>query len=487
MKERKNVALIFIVFSVVLVSYFGFKYFNYDDQGTRVVKKNVNIKDYQFFGQDLFSFEGLDYNEFTYINVTDYVELLNYINEFMMMYESFEESNFDYSNEQIRAKYAEEVIMRHEQYTIAGFSNFNYQGDKYVGSKELVINSVSLPWVKYRNEVYVPLELLRYKIFDRHFVLIKTNDTDYYWLGRTASGTMFYSDDNHRFKDIEFRNVSFQKSLDMMSQYDDVSFSKLDGNTYDEYILKLAEGYHKTRDSHFVINPISDVTNDTRRSYLDLWMKFHGEDALSAEGLEQHHKPYYEKLNSNTYYIDIHSFSREVSFVNEVSNFIQEVDGQNGVENIIVDFRFNSGGSYSNSVYLLNKLINKDFTFNYKYRCDDTLCMKSLDFDILNERDKDYNYTVILNEYSASAALLTAFYLKDIENALVIGEEPRNKKTEMVVCYQYIDNTLGTRTDPFYNIADKDGITANEMNLVSLELTQTEVEVYLENIRKKEN
>jgi len=484
--KKRNIIIVVLAAVLLVGGYFGYRFMMFDSDGEQVVQKQVRILGYDFFNQELLAYEGIDKDGFSYLKEEDFIDLMTYVNNYLALYKNTDAGVLDHDNQTVNLEHKAKLSLGIELFNKEFFNHFEYTGDEYLGEANLSFTNEFLPWVKYRGTTYIPIDVIRYQIFNTAQHLIKYNDTDYYWMGRSPSGILFYYPEENRFDEFTKREMDYSTSLKMLSKYTGVEFDELTSNDYSEYVIEATEGYLKSGDSHFYVVPFDEISEDDRDELRSMWREHRGENPLTSEGVDGYHDAYTEMINDDTILLDIHTFSDDADFRTGVSKFFQILAANKDIKNIIIDVRYNGGGSLANELYLVNGLTNKDFSYNYVYECGEgAKCIKKQNFKLKEPKDTDYNFTVLVNEFSGSASLDTTYHMKDVMGATVIGIEPEDKKAQPVVTFQFPDNTVATRTDPLYKFAEHNGVPFDEQIIVDVIKTQEEVEAYLDELREQ--
>ncbi len=486
----KNTKLFLRAGLMVILLTGGFLLTSCSDDIQGGTEKTVYIVDYNYFDNEIKTFEGLDIDGFTYIKTADYIELATYMNNFIKLYKPFTEEIFNYEDEVIALEYVENVEIGEDLslgYTLPSFETVNVTN---TGLTTMYISNDQLPWKKYKGEVYLPLDVLRHQIFFRNAHLVKQSSDKYYWMGRSVQGATFQERDQELRFDFEEREIDYNKALTLLEIYTGLDFAdEIVGTSYGNYVLELYRTYWATDDYHFSLMRLKDYDDQKYRDQvIALYNEVGKEHPLTAEGKSDYDDMYFENLNDHTSYLDIHHFGDgNKSFRQVFKAFITSIEENPEITDVVIDLRYNPGGRLDYSHMILDKFINDGFTFKYGYQCGDELCIRGyeLEKEEAKKLSKDYNITVLSNEYCASASLRTMYFLQQYAGATILGGEPADKKGQPIIPYQLPDNTMITRTDPFYYLVNDDGIPLDNVDYVDTQMTQEEMEAFLADLRNE--
>jgi C-terminal processing protease CtpA/Prc len=151
---------------------------------------------------------------------------------------------------------------------------------------------------------------------------------------------------------------------------------------------------------------------------------------------------------------------------------------------MVIDLRDNGGGLELHTYMLLQRLMEDTIIIQVSNNHQNEM-FGSAKYTIkpFSSKEKNYSFTVIVNEKSASATLVAASILKDSFDADIIGREPMFKKAENIEYLQLPDGTLITLTKPDYSLLNKDGIRVDDSILVDQTMTDEEIDEFLESLR----
>lgn len=160
------------------------------------------------------------------------------------------------------------------------------------------------------------------------------------------------------------------------------------------------------------------------------------------------------ELENNIGYIQIISFSSETADeFSEALDFMREKD----VENIILDLRNNGGGLVSASVDIAKMIVQKGKIIDVKFR--------DSKYNVTYEsklNKKEFDFAVLVNEYTASASEILASALQDSGSGILIGTTTFGKAV--------IQNTYPLSNGSVFKLTTGRYITRNgkEINRIGL-------------------
>jgi carboxyl-terminal processing protease len=178
---------------------------------------------------------------------------------------------------------------------------------------------------------------------------------------------------------------------------------------------------------------------------IEIWREATGKNLsfTMTRRLIQHQYVRYEMLDQNTGYIQIRSFAQGAD-----NDFISAMDDlqSEGAENVVIDLRFNSGGSADIMIHMLeyifppNTLLAqiKGRNNGEEYTVDWTTKEKA---HISDEMD----FAILTNEFSASASEFFAGCLRDHGKAVLIGQTTFGKGSGTAT-YELTDGSAVTIT-----------------------------------------
>jgi hypothetical protein len=192
-----------------------------------------------------------------------------------------------------------------------------------------------------------------------------------------------------------------------------------------------------------------------------------------------------EWLSDNCLYIPFQTFMGQEEFRKLDEVLVNEADKLSNQVNIVIDLRNNGGGESLNSYKLLKRFIKNKIVVqvsnNYRNEIFGTA---KYTIKALSDKERNYSFTVIVNEFSASASVFMTSLMKDNLGAHIIGREPMYKQTGHVEYLQLPEGTLITLSRPDYSLLNKNGIRLNESILVDQIMTDEEIDEYLNSLRK---
>jgi len=147
----------------------------------------------------------------------------------------------------------------------------------------------------------------------------------------------------------------------------------------------------------------------------------------------------HEKLNSNTYYIQIKSFWDDVT--KQFKQSLEAISQDTSIKKIIIDVRNNPGWYLNEVAYMLSYFVPKgEATVQIDYGESDTQ-YKSLGFELINP--SSYELVILQNTGSASASEILVGTLKDyFPDATIIWENSFGKWSVQSLKNYYDGSTL---------------------------------------------
>lgn len=132
--------------------------------------------------------------------------------------------------------------------------------------------------------------------------------------------------------------------------------------------------------------------------------------------------PVYKKINQNTGYIKLTSFTQTAS--SEIKQALLDLK-KTPLENLILDLRSNGGGLLNEAVKIVNFFTPKgQLVVNTKSRIPE---MNRSYYTTINPIDTALKLIVLIDENSASASEIVAGSLQDLDKAIIVGTNSYGK------------------------------------------------------------
>ena len=132
--------------------------------------------------------------------------------------------------------------------------------------------------------------------------------------------------------------------------------------------------------------------------------------------------PIHKKINSNTGYIKLTSFTQTAA--RETKEALLDLKQKN-INNLVIDLRSNGGGLLNEAVKIVNFFTPKgQIVVNTKSRIQE---MNRSYYTTLNPIDTNLKLIVLIDENSASASEIVAGSLQDLDKAVVVGANSYGK------------------------------------------------------------
>ncbi len=266
----------------------------------------------------------------------------------------------------------------------------------------------------------------------------------------------------------EYYDASEQDELDLLTDGTytgfGISLSNIDSmltitNLLDDYSAQLAG----VRIGDRIIK--IDSTNVLYKNYDDVRYLFKGEagtksnllimrdgnpDTLEFELIRKKIQlksvSYYGMLDSNTAYIKIEQFKKDLIF--EFKNALFELKRKNNVKSLIIDLRENPGGLIGAAVDICELFLPKNSVVTttrgreesniYEYKTNFTPIEPNLPL------------AVLINKNTASASEIVAGALQDYDRAVIIGQRSYGKGLVQTVLNQPYNGNIKITTSKYY-------------------------------------
>ena len=139
--------------------------------------------------------------------------------------------------------------------------------------------------------------------------------------------------------------------------------------------------------------------------------------------------------------------------VEEFHNCIEEVNKQ-GITNLIIDLRYNTGGSIELLGTIMQDLVPSNEKIFSLHKKDGT----DIEYSVKSHTDKDFNIVILVNSSSASCSEIMAGSLRDLGLAILVGENTYGKGV-IQDCIELRDHSILYLTSGHYYLPAGEPIT----------------------------
>ncbi|WP_204345963.1 carboxy terminal-processing peptidase [Psychroserpens algicola] len=174
------------------------------------------------------------------------------------------------------------------------------------------------------------------------------------------------------------------------------------------------------------------------------------ENTVSGYIIESKSKMGY--INITSFYSDFES-PNGLGLANDVAKELYKLQKEN-IEGLILDLRFNGGGSMKEAIDLSGMFINRGPLSILKYSNGETTTIKDLNRGALFSKP----IVVLVNNYSASASEFFAAAMQDYNRAIIVGATTHGKASAQVILPLAQDESLGyskLTVEKFYRVTGK--------------------------------
>jgi hypothetical protein len=442
---------------------------------------------------DPFELEAIEENELFYLAANDFIDICNVINKRFKMIETLNYESINKETMELTVIYNSKVNS-YSRYlgSMLGKASLMLENVEFSGENKLNVfklNDQIIKPITKEGQHYIPIDLINYGVFFGQPYLFRSDENTY------DLSTYYYSEEeeakNACYIDQDYSN--YRNALLLLDEYlfnNYRQYQRFDIpdsiENYTEYYPIAFQMCDSLKDYHFNIfldqtyidklKEFDDFVEIFTKSYMYYSNTFETNKQLSNE---------VEWLSNNCLYIPFQTFMEQEEFRKLDEVLVNGADKLTNQVNIVIDLRNNGGGEILNSYKLIQRFIEDTIVVqvsnNYRNEIfgTATYTIKSM-----NQKEKDYNFTVIVNEKSASASVIATGFFKDNFGAHIIGREPMYKQTGNKEYLQLPDGTLITLSRPDYSYINKDGIRLNESILVDQTMTDEEIDEFLNSLRK---
>jgi len=157
-------------------------------------------------------------------------------------------------------------------------------------------------------------------------------------------------------------------------------------------------------------------------------------------------------ININSFYTDFES-ANGLGVANDVAKELSKLEEQN-IEGLIIDLRFNGGGSMKEAADLTGMFIDKGPLSILKYNNGQTFTIKDMKRGLVFKKP----IVILVNNYSASASEFFSAAMQDYHRALIVGSPTHGKASAQVILPLEKTNDIGftkLTVEKFYRVTGK--------------------------------
>ncbi|MDF2821956.1 MAG: Peptidase family [Clostridiales bacterium] len=446
---------------------------------------------YSRYDGDNFELEAIKENSLFYLPANDFIDLCNFINKNNMKIELLDYNSYNPETMELTLIYKSKVnIYTQTLGSAVSTAGLTFESVEFFGEDKLVIINLDDQVIKpiiNEGQQYIPISYINYIVFSGQPCLLRTGENTYdlspfsFDMELTEVADAYINPEYSDYKlallileDYLYRNYPHYQRFDIPDRVE----------SYLEYYLIMFQMCDSLKDSHFFMFIDQDFIDKLIEiGWNDIYDKSNKCKVKTLEKSKDLPNEI-EWLSNSCLYIPIRTFMEveEISKLDEV--LINDAEKLSNHINIVVDLRNNGGGTSSNVFMFLQKIMVDTMIVQVSNNHQNEM-MGSAKYTIKSSdyKERNYSFTVIVNETSASAAVSAASILKDNFDADIIGREPVFKKTENMEYLQLPDGTLITLSRPDYSFIDKDGIRVDDSILVDQTMTDEQVDELLESLR----
>lgn len=241
----------------------------------------------------------------------------------------------------------------------------------------------------------------------------------------------------------------------------------LNGNFEDNDIIKTLTSRKNILETYCVSNEdVSAFINDEKHQTVIFKLKKQNgsiqEIELTKSKLKNEENTvtgYVLQQKSNIGYISIPGFytdlesSNGLGLANDVAKELYKLSKED-ISGLILDLRFNGGGSMKEASDLSGMFINRGPLAILKYSNGETFTLKDLNRGSLFQKPM----VILINNYSASASEFFAAAMQDYNRAIIVGSPSHGKSSAQIILPLNPEKSLGyvkITTEAFYRITGK--------------------------------
>lgn len=453
-------------------------------------KVMLNLENYNG-EENLLNFEAIVINNINYVNINNFIELCNKINDTTGVKRIEQLKIEDWNSEELKliVKYrADNMFMATNINATRSVSGMIKGETKIEGeNKEVVydLSKLELKPVLIEEEIYIPIDIINFQILGADNYLARIDKNKY----AIAQGE--YIEKQGKISEGAY-NEEYEISIKMLEEYlqdnfklDEFSELKDEVDSYEDYMLKYNDMLNNLEDYHVNYSYKNrQADNESLDAIRKKSFKYMLGDELIKLGcnMEWEKEPIrYNKINDETMYLKINYFEVDSSeFFVDISKFSADYDKDDSIKKVVVDLRNNLGGNSYNVFLVMDKLITDEYKIKVGNLYNGEIFSTQ---EYVTKRGKtkehDKEFIVLTNEASASASLILTYLMKENLNAEVIGREPIYKKATNLSCIQLVDGTLVSVSNPNYCFLTENNVKLEDAILVDKVMSDEEIEEYL--------
>ncbi len=175
-------------------------------------------------------------------------------------------------------------------------------------------------------------------------------------------------------------------------------------------------------------------------------------------------------------YIEVTQFGSDTDkeFKEALDNF-----NKNGITDIILDLRNNTGGVVAGAVNIAKMIVPEGIIITHKMKFNDLSTVYKSEL-----KEKKYNIVTLVNDYTASAAEILASALQESGASVLVGEQTYGKAVTQNVLGLYGGRACKVTTGEYFT---RDGNSINKVGIIpdyivgniTVQLTESTVEKFI--------
>jgi carboxyl-terminal processing protease len=264
-------------------------------------------------------------------------------------------------------------------------------------------------------------------------IITAKNDSGDIVIAHITPGSAAFNDGNFEVNDVIKSMTSDSKILETycVSNEDVLAFTSNQNNQTMTFKIKKQNGIVKDIELTKTVTKIEENT-------------------VSGYVIENKSKVGY--INITSFYSDFES-PNGLGLANDVAKELYKLQKES-IAGLILDLRFNGGGSMKEAIDLSGMFINRGPLSILKYNNGETTTIRDLNRGSLFSKP----IVILVNNYSASASEFFAAAMQDYNRAVVVGTTTHGKASAQVIIPLTQDETLGyskLTVEKFYRVTGK--------------------------------
>lgn len=446
-------------------------------------------------------YASLYYENQHYVSLNDFIEIVGDINYRNKAIIDLTEENYKRATNTLSftlMKSNERHLFMSKSQLYSEFyevQEYSIEGDDYI--VEVDLNDEVFHSVLVDDDVYIPLQIINYKMFKDGCKLYRLSENTY---ENHAGGLMDDLQQNYLEVDLNGYNDDYERSFFVVSEFlettgaisDKIKPRKIE--SYSSYIANLYELSNDLRDYHYSVYHDERIFDFKVLNYedqvkiLDSYMYLMFDDYLVIEPETDEDDPIkWEKLNDNTLYIDCDTFAVNDFLYKMTLKKLETELNDNGYKTIIIDLRYNGGGSGRNATKLFTLIAGDEYTYTVGQLYNNHLYSKhTYHMKRTVPNNNSYDIVLLLNEYSASASISFSNLVRDNLNTQGFGSEPKDKQSGYISKIQALDGTVLFKSQRSFVDLNFEGINYDDVKLVDNHMSNNEIKDYLDSLREEQ-